>query len=307
MSETPGTLGGDGMERGDPAFDEDPKGTDSDRRSADGGSRGEAVDPVLTVDAEAEQERIAEFLRTSVDAADAEGVVVNMSGGLDSTVTAALAVEALGPDRVHGLALPSNKTGDANARDAEALAGALGIDLDTVHLQPLVAAFGSAVPERFDLHGDPISTGNLVARLRMAVAYLAANATDRLVLGTTNRSERLLGYYTKHGDGAADLLPLGHLYKTQVRTLAEALDVPRFVLDRPATAGFLLGQDDRNELGAPYEVVDPVLRLAVDEGVGGETVAARLGVEEGTVADLLARHETSRHKRARPPAPTDSR
>ncbi|TKX83404.1 NAD(+) synthase, partial [Halorubrum sp. SS5] len=161
------------------------------------------------------------------------------SGGLDSTVTAALAVEALGADRVYGLILPCNKIGAQHARDAEALAEALGIDHDTAHLQPLFAQFGAVVPDRFDLHDEPVRSGNAVARLRMAVAYLAANATDRLVCGTANRSELLLGYLTKHGDGAADLFPLGHLYKTDVRTLASELDVPEFVVEKAPTAGFL--------------------------------------------------------------------
>ncbi|MGM0447624.1 MAG: NAD(+) synthase [Methanobacteriota archaeon] len=288
-----------------------------------------------------ERDRVRSFVADRVDAAGAEGVVVNMSGGLDSTVTAALAVEALGADRVYGLILPCNKVGAPHARDAEALAEALGIDHDTVHLQPLFAQFGAVVPDRFDLHDEPVRSGNAVARLRMAVAYLAANATNRLVCGTTNRSELLLGYLTKHGDGAADLFPLGHLYKTDVRALAAELGVPEFVVEKPPSAGFLPGQRDVDDLGAPYEVVDPVLHLGVDGGLDPESVVERIeaaladgeadasdpgdaadpgdagnerdelaeidrdisAVDRELVADLLGRHRASAHKRLPPPTP----
>jgi len=140
----------------------------------------------------------------------------------------------------------------------------------------------------------------------MTLAYLAANATGRLVCGTTNRSERLLGYVTKHGDGAADLLPLGHLYKTDVRALADELDVPEFVVEKPPSAGFLPGQRDADDLGAPYEVIDAVLRLGVDRGLDAEAIAERLSgdADEETVADLLARHRAAAHKRTPPPIPT---
>ncbi len=226
-----------------------------------------------------------------------------MSGGLDSTVVATLAVEALGSDRVYGLTLPSNKTGAVNARDAEGIAEALGIEHDTIHLQPPLSQFSDCLPGRFDLHDDPVTTGNLVARLRMTTAYLAANATGGLVLGTTNRSERLLGYVTKHGDGAADLLPIGHLYKMQVRSLARSLDVPEFVLEKQPTAGFLPGRYDRDDLGATYDLVDPVLRLAIEEGIDPSAVADRVGADEALVRRLLARHERTEHKRSPPPIP----
>ncbi|KKF39024.1 NAD(+) synthase (glutamine-hydrolyzing) [Halorubrum saccharovorum] len=266
----------------------------------------DAVDLLDAPDPAAERDRIRTFIDDAVAAANADGLVVNMSGGLDSTVTAALAVEALGADRVYGLILPCNKIGAPHARDAEALADALGIEHDTVHLQPLFAQFGAVAPDRFDLHDEPIRSGNAIARLRMAMAYLAANATDRLVCGTTNRSEHLLGYVTKHGDGAADLLPLGHLYKTDVRALAEELDVPEFVVEKPPTAGFLPGQRDADDLGAPYDVIDAVLRLGVDRELDAEAIAERLGddADEETVADLLARHRASAHKRTSPPMPT---
>ncbi|MFC6771796.1 NAD+ synthase, partial [Halorubrum pallidum] len=261
-------------------------------------------DPLDAADPAAERERVCSFIERAVDGADADGVVVAMSGGLDSTVTTALAVEALGPDDVYGLILPCNKIGAPHARDAEALADALGIDHDTVHLQPLYAQFGAVAPSQFDIHDEPVRSGNAIARLRMTMAYLAANAMGRLVCGTSNRSERLLGYVTKYGDGAADLLPIGHLYKTDVRALAVEIDVPQFVVEKPPTAGFLPGQRDEDDLGAPYETIDRVLRLGVDHGLDSEAIADRLAsvdnVDVATVTDLLSRYRASAHKR-RPP------
>ncbi|GAB6879794.1 NAD+ synthase [Halorubrum gandharaense] len=265
---------------------------------------GDPVDGTPSLaDPDAERERIVRFLADRVDEAGADGLVVNMSGGLDSTVTAALAAEAVGPDRVYALILPCNKVGEPHARDAEALAEALGIEFDTVHLHPLVGAFDAAAPDRFALQEDPMLSGNLTARLRMAMAYLAANATNALVVGTTNRSERLLGYLTKHGDGAADFLPIGHRYKSEVRELAAALSVPEFVREKPPSAGFLLGQRDADDLGAPYPVVDAVLHLSVDEGLDAAAVAERTGADRETVDRLLERYENGAHKRMQPPMP----
>ena len=265
---------------------------------------GEAADKADTADGAAdavlpdrdpaeERDRVRSFLAEHVGAAGADGVVVSMSGGLDSTVMAAVAVEALGSDRVYGLVLPCNKIGAPSARDAEALASALGIDHDTVHLQPLFAQFGAVVPDEFDLHADPVRSGNALARLRMAVTYLAADARNALVCGTANRSELLAGYLTKHGDGAADLLPLGHLYKTDVRALAAALDVPEFVVDKPPSAEFLPGHRDIDDLGAPYHVVDSVFHLGVDRGLDADGVVDRIRTavgdeRRGSVADAAA-------------------
>ena len=275
-------------------------GTETDR------DRDQPTDDSWRVDPSVTRERVTSFLRESVMSADADGVVVNLSGGLDSTVTAALAVEALGSEQVYGLIQPSTKLGVHHTWDAEALAEALEIESDTIHLQPLFAQFGSVTPDRFKLHDRPTLVGNATARLRMAMAYLAANAENRLVCGTTNRSERLLGYVTKYGDGAADLLPIGHLYKTEVEALAVELDVPRFVREKPPTAGIVAGQRDAEDLGADYTVIDPVLRLGVDEGHDVETIAARLGIDRDVVDGLLKRYQTTGHKRRRPPMPSRS-
>ena len=313
-----------------PAFDRDElpdRSARSDANSSDSVGEVESIGGPSAFDARdpaVERRRVRTFIESRTSAANADGVVVNLSGGLDSTVTAALAVEALGADRVYGLVLPCNKIGAPHARDAEALADALGIEHDTVHLQPLFAQFGAVAPDRFDLHDEPVRSGNAVARLRMTVAYLAANATNRLVCGTTNRSELLLGYFTKHGDGGADLLPLGHLYKTDVRALAAELDVPEFVTEKPPSAGFIPGQRDIDDLGASYDVIDLVLQLGVDRGTETETISERINagladdadgdsstgdaptVEEETVSRLLDRYRATAHKRVPPLIPGQS-
>lgn len=247
------------------------------------------------------RERATTFIEAYVSESNASGVVVNLSGGLDSTVTATLAVEALGPESVYGLVLPSSKIDGATAQDAEEIAELLGIQHDTVHLQPLLTVMSELAPEGIDLHGDPIVRGNLTARLRMAFAYLAANAMERLVVGTTNRSELLLGYFTKYGDGAADFLPLGKWYKTEVRALAEELAVPVFILEKPPTAAFWPGQSDMNEIGSSYELIDATLYLWVEKELDPEAIASELDVETNVVERILHHYQTTGHKRGFPP------
>lgn len=274
---------------------------------------GSAAQPSIELDREAIVEstpvetrrQATAFIEACVDAADAEGAVVNLSGGLDSTVTATLAVEALGADAVYGLILPSSLFEGSTAQDAEAVARLLGIRHETVHLQPLLSQVGGLVPEHLEFHGDPITRGNLVARARMLFAYLAANSTNRLVVGTTNLSERYLGYFTKYGDGAADLFPIGHLYKTQVRALARELDVPEFVLEKSPTAGFWPGQSDTDDLGEPYDVIDAVLYLYVEAGLEPLVIQAELDVEMASIERILRHHRATGHKRTRPPTPRD--
>jgi len=256
---------------------------------------GDDFDPAAAVD------RILAFLRESTAAAGADGVIIPLDGGLNSTVTAVLAVDALGSKRVSGLVMPCNKLGAYHARDAEGIATALGIEYDLIHLQPLFAQFGGIAPDRFELHDRPELVGNAIARLRMAVTYLAANATARLVCGTVTRSERLMGHLTKHGDGAADLLPLGQVYKTDVPSLAAELDVPPFVRERSLAGGLFAGPWDGPAVD--YETVDPVLRLGVDEGLDASSVAARVAVAQSTVEQLLSRHQETAHKRRVPAMP----
>lgn len=253
-------------------------------------------------DTDAIRDECVSFIRSTVTAADAGGVVVGLDNGLGSTVAATLAVEALGAESVAGLVLPSSKIGSQSAQNAEAIADLLGIDAETVHLQPLVVRFSELAPHT-DLHGDPIVRENLVARLRMTMLYLAANATERLVVGTTTKSELLLGSVTKHGDSAADLRPLGELYRTEIGALADDLEVPTFVRETPAAVGFYPSRSDSHDLDVPQSVVDAVLRRLVGTDDDREGIASALGVEGETVDRIARRHESTAHMRRRPPTP----
>lgn len=240
-----------------------------------------------------EIDRISGFLRDRAAAADAAGAVVTLGGGLDSTVSAALAVEALGADRVYGLIMPCMKH-EGTTHDAEAIAEALGIEFDTVHLHPLYTQFVGHAPDRISLHGDAITANTLAARLRATMAWLVAIETDRLVVGTANRSERLLGCSRTHDDSVADVLPIGHLFRTQVEAIAEALDVPAFVRIDDATPGVLPAYVDSNDLDVPYQTIDRVLALAVNDDVDESTIADRLGVDRDLVAAVYSRcHESA--------------
>ncbi|PSQ15148.1 NAD(+) synthetase [Halobacteriales archaeon QS_8_69_26] len=249
---------------------------------------------------ERRRENVVSFIDDVVDRAGADGAVVGLSGGIDSSLTAFLAVEALGPESVHGLVMPGEVSDEDNMSDAEAVAVELGIDHDELAVDPVVDAVLSAYP---DAQGDRVAVGNARARVRAVFNYLVANHEDRVVLGTGNRSEALVGYYTKYGDGAVDCHPIGNLYKTQVRQLARLVGVPDRIVEKPPTAGLWEGQTDEDELGMDYGTLDRILALHVTGDCSVAATARSLDVEASTVGRVREMHERSAHKRAMPPAP----
>ncbi|WP_254837754.1 NAD+ synthase [Natronomonas marina] len=250
---------------------------------------------------------IVSFLRDQVDGADADGVVVPVSGGIDSTLSAHLCVEALGPEAVTALVLPCTLTDAENTIDAQSVVERLGVEPTKIQLQPMLDMFEDAVAPEISEQADRRAIGNVIARLRMVVAYYAANVTGRLVCGTSNRTELLLGYFTKHGDGAADIRPIAGLYKTEVRALARHLDVPTDIVEKTPTAGLWAGQTDRRELGAPYGLLDVILHELVENDLGVEGTAATLGVDESFVARYAHRVLENGHKREPVPTPNGDR
>ncbi|MGM0590540.1 MAG: NAD+ synthase [Halobacteriota archaeon] len=258
---------------------------------------------------EATREHIVAFIQDTVAAAGADGAVLGLSGGIDSTLTAYLAVEALGTDGLHGLVMPSEVNTDGNMSDAERVAEGLGIECHVVDINPIVDAFVEAFPgedvdERIDV--DPLRTalGNVRVRTRAVLEYFVANDENRIVLGTGNRSEALTGYFTKYGDGAVDCNPIGSIYKQQVRQLAAHVGVPRDLVMKTPSAEMWLGQTDEEEMGISYDTLDAILALHVD---GPLSTSATVRALDGVTTDLIAHVENlvakSEHKRHTPPAP----
>jgi NAD+ synthase len=261
-------------------------------------------------DAELEKHRehITSFIRDTYEGAGADTAVIAISGGVDSSLTSFLAVEALGTENVYGLVMPSEVNRTDNMSDAERIAGELlEIEYDLIEIDPLVEAFCAANPnvtigEEFT-GPEQVAVGNLRARIRAVLNYFAANRRGGVVLGTGNRTEAAVGYFTKYGDGAVDCHPIANLYKQQVRQLARHVGVPGDMADKPSTAGLWEAQTDEGELGMTYDTLDSIIALHVDGPLSVSATARTIGVNEDAIERVRGMYEASAHKRQAPPGP----
>ncbi len=241
---------------------------------------------------------IESFLRHQVEASGRKAVVLGLSGGVDSALVVRLCADALGPESVLALGLPEGE-GGADIEDAHAYAKDLGVEFRAMDISPFVTALEAALkPGR----GDRVARGNLRARTRMVLLYYVANTEDRLVIGTGNKSELLMGYFTRWGDGGVDLLPIGDLYKTQVRAMARHLGVPERIVAKTPTAGLWPGQTDEGELGISYDALDRVL-LGIELQMDTEAIAEKSGVRPAEVRRIEARVAATAFKRKTPLVP----
>jgi NAD+ synthase len=198
---------------------------------------------------------IKRFISKEVIDRRSNGVVLGLSGGLDSSVTATIAVQALGHRRVLGLIMPDlHVTLRKDIKDAEELAKNLDITYKIIRIDKSKKEIIKQVPYQ------KYAQGNLASRLRMCILYYYAGITNRLVVGTTDKSELKIGYYTKHGDGAADIFPLADLYKTEVRELARYLSLPKNITEKKSSPGLWKRHIAEQEIGLSYELVDKILR-----------------------------------------------
>ena len=200
--------------------------------------------------------QIEQMIRYAYWNSGCTGIVLGVSGGVDSAVAAAFCCRAIGPEKVLGLSLPSAINNPEDCKDAAALCARLGMEHNVVIIEPMLNGFRAMT----GYTGSQYLTGNLMARIRMAVVYYQANLDHRLVCGTSNRSEYMLGYCTKFGDNAADIQPIIHLYKDEVYEAARELDIPDPILKKAPSAGLWEGQSDEREIGLTYGDIDTSLR-----------------------------------------------
>jgi NAD+ synthase len=190
------------------------------------------------------------------------GIVIGLSGGVDSAVAAAFCCRAIGSDKVLGLSLPSSVSDLADINDAASLCTRMGMTHRIISIDPMLDGF-KTMPE---FKESRYLIGNLMARIRMATLYYYANRDQKIVCGTSNRSEYMLGYCTKFGDNAADLQPLLHLYKTEVYEYAHELGIPEAIIKKAPSAGLWEGQSDEEEIGLSYSEIDSSLKGLEQQG-----------------------------------------
>ncbi len=232
------------------------------------------------------KKKIVNWIRVQVKKSGAKGIVIGVSGGLDSAVAAALAKEAVGAKKLLALIMPCRSM-PIDLKDAGIISKKLGIKTKTVDLSGIYNGLIRILPERGSL-----AAANLKPRLRMLVLYYFANKFNYLVCGTSNKSELMMGYFTKYGDGAADILPMGDLLKKEVRLLAEELGLPRQIIVKPPSAGLWAGQTDEGEMGITYAELDDIL---------GRMEKKRRQVSAGKKVDKIkTRIEKTGHKRRVP-------
>ncbi len=256
----------------------------------------------ITTEALAQLEHgIPSALETVVDEATADRLVIVLDGSVETTLAATFAAEAVGTEQVTGLVMPAFISQEATAQTAETIASTLGITHHRVQLHPVLAAFQEAVGESNSQADDLVATTNALARLRTAAAYHVANTTNALVVGTTNRTDYLLGSFVKHAATGVDCLPFVDLYRTETRALADHLDIPAELRAEPPEHDILSNPFD-GEL-EPQEI-DRILRLLIDEERDPDTVVDRTDASRETVDRLATWHDQSQHKRNQPIVPT---
>jgi NAD+ synthase len=250
---------------------------------------------VLELDLPEVKKRITRFIKEYVENARADGIVVGLSGGVDSNTIAALSSLSIGGDRVLGLLLPEEETYDnKDINDAALIAEKFGLKTQLCDITPVLESFYKGIPI-FD-HSDRLCKGNVKARTRMIYIYYYANKLSRIVCGSSDKSETMMGYFTKWGDVAADIYPLMDLYKTQVRNLARHMGIPREISEKPSSPALWPNQLAEDELGVRYEQLDLVL-YGLERFMKPEEIAGQLNIEEPLIERIRKRWLNAEHKR----------
>ncbi|MFC1475258.1 NAD+ synthase [Candidatus Zixiibacteriota bacterium] len=214
------------------------------------------------IDPEKAVKTIKEFIADRMVKSGLEGYVIGLSGGIDSALSAVLAVEAIGKEKLYGVLMPYKTSSESSVTDAVELVNKLGIDHKIVDISPMIDIYYDKIDD-----SNRLRAGNKMARERMAILFDIAFEMNRMVLGTGNRTEIALGYTTWYGDAACSIDPIGQLYKTEVRQIAKLVGVPESIINKPPSADLWVGQTDEDEIGVNYSKIDNLLKLILDQGI----------------------------------------
>jgi NAD+ synthase len=251
--------------------------------------------PDLSINTKLARQILTGFVKSEITRTGFTKAVIGLSGGIDSALSCYLAAEALGPENVLAIRMPYKASSQESLDHAQLVIDALGVPSLTIPITPMVQPYLDENPGI-----SSFRAGNIMARQRMIVLYDHSADFNGLVVGTSNKTEILLGYSTLFGDSACAINPIGDLYKTQIRQLSRALDVPDVIVSKPPTADLWLGQTDESELGFTYADVDPLLYLLVDERYTPQE-CVDVGFEEGFVNKVVERIRRNQFKRILPP------
>jgi NAD+ synthase len=256
---------------------------------------------VLEINFDDAQKRICRFIKEYVENAGAKGIIIGLSGGVDSATIAALSSLAIGGEKVLGLMLPEKENfNQKDIDDAKVIADQFHIETQVCDMTDVLESFYKAIPV-FD-QSNRLCKGNVKARTRMIYLYYYANKQNRIVCGSSDKSETMMGYFTKWGDAAADITPIMDLYKTQVRNLAIHLDIAQKLALKPSTPALWPNQLAETELGIKYETLDLVL-YGLERFMSPEEISNQLGIEKIIVDKVKSRWLENEHKRKMPIAP----
>ena len=241
-------------------------------------------------------EKLTGSIRDAIRGTGCKGAVIGLSGGIDSAVVTKLCVNAIGAENVLCIFMPSRVTIVSDYRITSDLCSDWGFEYKILEIQPAIDSLSAILTSSDD---TPLDRGNIAARCRMIVLYNLAKKYGRIVLGTSNESEIMMGYFTKFGDGACDIAPLSGMYKTHVRQIAKIIGVPNEIIQRPPTAGLWEGQTDEDDMGITYDTLDMILYSVKLERSDAE-ISKNTGVSIDKIAEIRKTIEKSEHKRMPP-------
>ncbi|MDR2966677.1 MAG: NAD+ synthase [Methanobacteriaceae archaeon] len=270
------------------------------------------------------KDKIIDFIKSEKIESSVKGIAIGLSGGLDSTIVAYLLKEAIGHENIFGVHINTSTTPEEDKKHFKIIAENLNIKYKEIAIDNLSNDFINLVtdfslksdnPEsekvanvlinkrRYDEYIQKIAEGNLKSRIRMSILYYYANLNNFLVAGTTNRSELLIGYFTKYGDGAGDILPIANIYKSQLKKLAMDWNIPKEIINKPPRAGLWDGQTDEDEIGFSYEILDKLLHLIVDKKLDNDSISKEINISTEEINKIRDKIDNNKHKLQFPSSP----